>query len=132
VDGIIDLAYQDEQGSVTVVDWKMGAGDGTGDNSLQLAIYALWAIEHFGCQPASLRVCKAHLGSGEVIDFHIDSDVLAAARARVAQDVRRMAAMHVYGEDAIAEAFTPCLQPLVCNQCPFAKLCWGEGELVRC
>jgi PD-(D/E)XK nuclease superfamily protein len=42
VTGQIDLAYPGEQ--FTVVDWKMGAGDASGDDSLQLAVYALWAM----------------------------------------------------------------------------------------
>lgn len=122
VGGQIDLAFQ-YGGSPTVVDWKLGEGDGTGDDSLQMAAYALWAVEHFGCGPSSLRICKAHLSSAEVIDFHVDAGMLAAARARITQDAIRMAAVQAYGKAGIEEAFTPCALPLVCKGCAFQRVC---------
>ena len=126
VGGRLDLAYRSD-GQATIVDWKLGAGDGGGDDSLQLAVYGLWAVEHFGCQPETLRICKAYLGSGEVAEFRIDRAVLAAARARIIQDAERMAAVDRYGRDAIAAAFTPCAHPAVCGLCAFQRAC-PEGR----
>lgn len=126
VGGRLDLAYRGD-GQVTVVDWKLGAGDGGGDDSLQLAVYGLWAVEYFGCRPEDLRVCKAFLGSGEVAEFRVAATILAAARARIVQDVERMAAVIRYGRDAIAAAFTPCAHPAVCGLCAFQRVC-PEGR----
>jgi hypothetical protein len=127
IDGRVDLAYQHGE-SVTVVDWKLGVKDGTGDDSLQLAVYALWAIDRFDCSPEHLRICKVHLGSGDIIDFRVDRQVLAAARARIIQDAERMAVLHDYGQSATSDAFTPCMQPAVCKLCPFATVCpTGRG-----
>lgn len=124
VEGRLDLAYPSLEGAI-VVDWKLGVGDGNGDDSLQLAVYALWATGHFGCSPEALRICKAHLGSGEIVYFRADDSVLAAARARIVQDAERMVALQDYGRDGVVAAFTPCLQPGVCRHCSFCRVCLG-------
>jgi hypothetical protein len=126
VEGVVDLAFPTVRGA-TIVDWKIGQDDGSGDNSLQLAVYALWAVGFFGCDPESLRVCKAHLTSGEIVDFRSDSAVLYAARARILQDAEIMQSVEGYGENAIVDAFTPCLKPFVCRDCSFLEVC-PEGR----
>jgi PD-(D/E)XK nuclease superfamily len=128
IDGRVDLAYQYGE-CITVVDWKLGVDDGTGDDSLQLSVYALWAIDRFDCSPEYLRICKVHLGSGDIVDFRVDGQVLAA-RARIIQDAERMAVLHDYGQSATSDAFTPCMQRAVCALCPFATVCpTGRGVI---
>lgn len=122
VEGKLDLAYENGAG-VTVVDWKLGTSDGTGDDSLQLAVYALWAISQFDCDAGRVRVCKVHLASGETVDFRVSDKVLAAARSRIVQDAERIAILEEYGQMAIVDAFTPCLRPAVCRMCAFQKAC---------
>jgi hypothetical protein len=39
-----------------------------------------------------------------------------------------MAALHKYGTDGVAEAFSPCLQPAICSGCAFQRAC-PEGRL---
>ena len=126
VDGRLDLAYQGG-GQVTIVDWKLGERGGSGEESLQLAAYGLWAVDHFQIDHRAVRVCKAFLGSEEVEDFPVTERVLAMARARIVQDAERMSSLHLYGEQGVAEAFTPCAQPSVCGLCPFQLVC-PEGR----
>lgn len=102
VGGKVDFAFRDGQ-SVTVVDWKMGNGRGSADDSLQLAAYGLWAIRHSACDIDDLRLCKAHLNSHDLVDFRTDAAVLVAARARIIQDAERMLDLHEYGETGIAK-----------------------------
>lgn len=123
VSGKIDLAFQDGS-AVNVVDWKLGQANYDGDNSLQLAVYGLWAIQHFGCQPEQLRVFTAHLSSSEINPFRADKEALQAAKLLILQDAERMAYMDQYGRDGVAEAFTPCWQPLVCHTCIYEGLCY--------
>jgi len=130
VTGKVDLVY-DCDGRVAVVDWKIGVGDGSGDDSLQLAVYALWAVDHFGCKPEMLRVCKVHFASDEIIDFRTDVEVLATARARVLQDAERLAVMDEYGRNGVSEAFTPCAHLAVCRLCPFCGVCPEGKDLVH-
>jgi hypothetical protein len=123
IGGRIDLAYVTPD-RVTVVDWKLGGSTPSGAASLQLATYGLWATEHFGKTPDKIGVYKAHLSTCEVVSFRMDDEILRVAQARIAQDAENMAQLEDYGNRGLADAFTPCLQPLVCRSCSFEKVCY--------
>ena len=110
ISGKVDLTYCID-GVVTIVDWKLGDPSGDGDESLQLAAYALWAAEHFTVSPDRIRIYKAYLGADTVQQFSVNDRVLSAARARIQQDVERMSVAQDYGQRGIEEAFAPCAQP---------------------
>lgn len=124
VSGQVDLAYKN--GSIVkVIDWKLGGEEGTGDDSLQLAVYGLWALNHFKCLESGLQVMKVHLSSGEISPFRADAEVLGSARTRIIQDAERIAVMNYYGSLARIEAFSPCLYPSICRLCSFEKVCYA-------
>lgn len=124
--GKIDLAYRDGD-DVVVIDWKLGVGDGYGEDSLQLAAYGLWAMDHFKCRSTQLKVCKVHLTSREIHTFTINDEVLAAARIRIIQDAERMAALERYGQAGTANAFTPRLVRNICRTCTFEGVCYDRN-----
>jgi hypothetical protein len=125
-EGRIDLAYFSEN-KFTIVDWKLGEEDNAGDDSLQLAVYALWAVQTYGYDANSIRVCKVFLGSENIVDFECTDEVLAVARARILQDAERMLLLEKYGKDANMIAFTPSAQQAVCKLCPYLNVC-PEGK----
>ena len=125
-EGRIDLAYFCES-KLTIVDWKLGEEDNAGDDSLQLAVYALWAVRTFEYDARSIRVCKIFLGSERIVDFECNDDVLAVARARILQDAERMLLLDKYGKEANVNAFTPSAQQAVCKLCSYLKVC-PEGK----
>ncbi len=122
--GKVDLAFC-RDGRATVVDWKMGQWEG-GEDSLQLLVYALWATQVFGCQSDHVDLFKAYLGSGKFSFFDFGPKEIVRATARIAQDVERMQAVHQYGHDGVADAFSPCGQERVCATCIFQGICPKE------
>ncbi|MGA2490043.1 MAG: PD-(D/E)XK nuclease family protein [Anaerolineales bacterium] len=127
IEGRVDLAYNTKN-HVTVVDWKLGVEDGTGDDSLQLGVYALWATtERYKCDPNLLRVCKVHFGSSTIVDFKVTQSLLGDTRARILQDAERMLSLQRHGQNSNISAFTPCIYPKVCEGCNFLKVC-PEGK----
>lgn len=126
VDGRLDLAYQDG-GQVTVVDWKSGVAEGSSDESLQLAVYALWAVDHFSTAVDHLTIYKVHLTGPDIVSFPVSERMLTLARIRIVQDIERMMAMERYGNAGVVEAFTATPYPKVCAQCPFQRIC-QEGK----
>lgn len=126
VDGRLDLAFAREDGA-TIVDWKSGMSDGDGTDSLQLAVYALWARAHYQVAPAAIHIYKAFLRGAEVVTFPVTEYLLDQARARIIQDAERMAQVQHYGEAGRIEAFTPCEQIGICRSCPFQSAC-PEGR----
>lgn len=122
--GQIDLAYPDDERQV-VLDWKIGAANGEGHDSLQLLSYALAAVEEIGCAPKSIDLYKVHLGDGDgkITAYTVSDHQIRSAKARIIQDTERMRSMDQYGRDGVSAAFTPCSQPRVCRICPFQALC---------
>jgi len=127
-EGKLDLAFSNGE-SVTLVDWKLGEPSGGGDDSLQLAAYALWASSHFAAAPEAVSVCKVSLTADEIVQFPVSESVLTNSRARIIQDAERMAVVHDYGQRGMVEAFTPCAQRDICKLCSFQKVC-PEGRAV--
>ncbi len=127
VEGQVDLAHRAESGAVTLVDWKSGDDLGDGDDSLQLAVYALWAKDILSCRAEDITLYKAFLGSGTLVRFPLSERLLKVARLKILQDTEWFAKMHEYGCAGVTEAFTPCAQRAVCRGCSFATLC-PEGK----
>ncbi len=122
--GKLDLAYSNGD-RVAVVDWKIGKSEG-GDDSLQLLSYALGAIKEFDCQPNRIDLYRVHLSDSVIVTFRVSEREVMRAEGRIIQDIERMEAMHRYGKQAVADAFTPCGQPLICKQCSFQEICPKE------
>lgn len=127
VEGQVDFAHQSKTGAVTVLDWKSGDDLSDGDDSLQLAVYALWAKEAFSCEAGDITLYKAFLSDKALVEFPLSEQVLKLARLKIIQDAERFVKMHEYGCAGVAEAFTPCAQEAVCRGCSFATLC-PEGK----
>jgi RecB family exonuclease len=126
VTGVVDFAAQ-TKGIIGIVDWKTGKKNAGEEDSLQLAIYAHWGTEQFGCPVEKVMVFKAFLGSGDLVRFSSKSSSLENARLRVLQDVERMVEVHPYGMDGRMNAFTACAQKRVCSLCPYIAAC-AEGK----
>jgi PD-(D/E)XK nuclease superfamily len=123
--GKVDLLFFVD-GRISIVDWKMGESD-AGDDSLQLATYALWACHEYERAPEDIQIFKAFLSSGELVKFSTDAEELEAARARILQDAERMAIAEGYGQNAAIEVFTACAQQGICASCPYLQAC-PEGK----
>lgn len=128
VTGKIDLAGRGPS-LVTVVDWKVGRVSDAGAESLQLAIYGIWATSAFEVSSDQVRIVKAHLGSKEMVEFQASESAFSNARVRIQQDLERMLILHRYGNGGNMSAFTAVAQPRVCRLCPFRQIC-PEGREV--
>ncbi len=122
--GKLDLAYPTGD-RIAVVDWKIGEAGGN-DDSLQLLSYALGAIKEFNCQPDGIDLYCIYLSDNTVESSKVSDSEVSRTQGRIIQDLERMEMMHEYGKQAIADAFTPCAQPLICAQCSFQSICPKE------
>jgi hypothetical protein len=122
--GQIDLAWR-EGGQVTVADWKSSSRD-SGDSDLQLLVYALAVQQYFNCQLGELDLFRVELDSGRIVRQDVNEQEAARARARMAQDTRLMMDLNKYGQQGVAEAFTPTGSKRVCRLCPYQRICPGS------
>lgn len=122
--GQIDLAWR-EDGRVTVADWKSGGRD-SGDTDLQLLVYSLAVQQHFNCRLSDLDLFRVELDSGTIVRQEVNEQEAARARARMAQDTILMMNLDKYGQQGVAEAFTPTGSQRVCRLCPYQRICPGS------
>ncbi|RKU14548.1 hypothetical protein C6501_08095 [Candidatus Poribacteria bacterium] len=122
--GGIDLAYR-ENDRFVIVDWKIGKS-GSNDNSLQMLAYAWWAKQEFKRLVNCIIPHRVHLADDTVSTFNVNEKYLGRVEARILQDLDRMREADGYGVRGIAEAFTPCAQPKICELCQFQEICPKE------
>jgi hypothetical protein len=122
ISGKIDFCSRTD-GHVDLVDWKMGKSSGDED-SLQLAIYGMWANKRLSVAAENVRVRRVFLGDGQIeVALRLSDRVIRRAEARLGQDVEQMTILHRYGQAGHMEAFTPTPKEKVCEMCKFRAMC---------
>lgn len=119
--GRVDLAYW-KNGKVIIVDWKT-RGSSSGDDSLQMLAYALWANHKFNCPVDAIMLHKVYLEDNTFSTFHVSEKDIARGEARILQDLERLQAADNYGKRGLVEAFTPYAQLKICKLCEFQEIC---------
>jgi hypothetical protein len=121
--GKVDLAFP--QGDrLAIVDWKAGETEPP-SKSLQLAFYALWAVDTEGYPPEDIALYRGQLMDGTLQLVALNERILLRVRARIIQDLELMRVLDEYGRDAVVDAFPPCGFPKVCRLCPYQCICPG-------
>lgn len=119
--GKIDLAVSHEN-LHHILDWKIGA-EGSSDENLQVGFYGLWASRQAAIS-TPIKLHMAYLADGVVKTYDVPADVRPReVAARITQDLIVLRNLHPYGTAANAKAFTPCLQPKICEMCQYEPVC---------
>jgi len=121
--GKVDLAFP-QDGKLVILDWKTGEAKAP-TKSLQLAFYALWAVETEGYRLEDILLYRGQLIDGSLQQIALNEHTLLRVRARIIQDLERMRVLDGYGRDAVVEVFPPCGLPKVCRLCPYQRICPG-------
>lgn len=126
IDGKIDVAFT-ENGKFHIVDWKTSYSDYE-ETSVQLLVYALWAIEKHGRKIEEICIHKAYLLDGKIETLEFSQKHLERAKAKIRQSVDEMTILEKYGLEGIIEAFDHCYdedndERNACKLCSFEKIC---------
>lgn len=122
--GKLDLCFEDYDGNFVVADWKTGNPENE-ETSLQLMIYALWALEVKKVDKDKIKLYKAYLQEGTVESLEFSDEHILRARMKVMQDTERMQLLHRYGVEGNNAAFTKLpVHGKICDQCPFEEICY--------
>lgn len=124
IDGVIDLWAPTGDEGIEIVDWKTGKV-GISQDSLQLAVYGLWAMAKKSVPVERIVVRKVFLGDARAPTepTRLDAALLRRGKVRIIQDVERMVELDEYGRLGLEGAFTPCANPNVCRHCEFKAVC---------
>ena len=119
--GKIDLAVSHEN-LHHILDWKIGA-EGSSDENLQVGFYGLWASRQAAIS-TPVKLHMAYLADGVVKTYNVPAEVRPReVAARITQDLIVLRNLHPYGTAGIVKAFTPCLQPKICEMCQYEPVC---------
>lgn len=122
--GTVDLIYWEDD-RVVIVDWKVGSA-GNSDDSLQMLAYAWLAKQEFGIPVDRITLHRVHLANDIVSTFNVTEKDLKRTKAKILQDLEQMQTAHHFGQQWIADAFTPYAYPRVCELCQFQEVCPKE------
>jgi hypothetical protein len=122
----LDLAYQDGDRTIHVVDWKTGRRKNPA-NPLQMLGYAAYATEAWGAEPDRLAVREVYLRLAEDPENRcaVDEEELEKARERIRRSIEEMRSLLAKPEanEAREEDFALTDDPRVCRYCFFRELC---------
>ncbi len=122
----MDLAFRDPDGTVVIVDWKSGRGEGR-FNDVQLAGYALYAsgvgwVE----EPDQLVTELVYLVIPRHVRRRVDGRKLDSARDFIRKSAANMRSLLVdpVANSARLEDFPMIDRPRICRRCNFRRLCF--------
>lgn len=122
----LDLAYQDDERTIHVVDWKTGRRKNP-PNPLQMLGYAAYATEAWEAEPSRLAVREVYLRLAADPDnpCPVDGDSLGEARERIRSSIEEMRSLLTEAEanEAREEDFSLSEDPGVCRYCFFREIC---------
>jgi CRISPR/Cas system-associated exonuclease Cas4 (RecB family) len=126
----MDLAYRDHDGSVVIVDWKTGRGEGR-FNEVQVAGYALYASEQ-GWVDAPERIATelSYLVIPKTVRRAVDQRKVDHLRNFIRKSASSMRELLVDARENVAriEDFPMIERPSVCRRCNFRRLCFPRTE----
>ena len=115
-----DLACWGPDGDLWIVEWKTGGWSSEYSGRIQLATYALWAVQELGIELERLLPMTVGLRSGSITRFRPVDEDLSLVREMIASDRKKVAGY------ARGSTFPASAEPSRCSACPFLWNC-AEG-----
>lgn len=120
----LDFAYKHEQ-DIVIYDWKTGRSEKLEKDNIQLACYALYAMEKWKVPTTNIKTAEYNLGRNEIHKFPVDSAVIEGVKEYIRGSIRDMKELlrdKVLNE-AVEEDFVKTIDENRCSKCNFQKVC---------
>lgn len=121
---VIDCSFRTEDGA-TIIDWKTGRGLGS-DISLQLACYAMYAVEKWGFKPERVKLIEYNLPADQSAEFFINAGEIENAKAYIRGSIADMQSLLVDVENNVPKEerfFKKVTDDRIRDRCNFKKAC---------
>lgn len=124
-----DAALRRPDGIVEILDWKTGRATSRGPDPIQLACYALFAIERgWADSPEGVATAEVGLATGQVHRREVTAAMLDEVRGKIRASIAEMRALLDDPERNLAtEERFPTRPSRGCGQCNFRRLCPDGG-----
>lgn len=121
---IPDFVFRDDEGRITVVDWKTGKmREGYED---QVVGYALYLAHRYRVPPESVRCLLVFVNQGEEVEVRVDQNTLERYRVLFEESVRSMQALLLNAAQNVpadAAEFAKTEDLTECARCAFRRAC---------
>ncbi len=118
---------------VFIYDWKTGRGGNTESDNIQLACYALYAMEKWKVSTADIRTIEYNLARDEMCEFPVDGEIIKGVREYIKESVSSMKAIlrDETRNQAVETDFPKTGNKNICMQCNFKKVCTAANNEVQ-
>ena len=121
---VIDCSFRTKEGA-TIIDWKTGRYTNN-DASLQLACYAMYAVEKWGLKPDKVKSVEYNLLSDQASEFFISAGEIENAKSLIRGSIADMQSLLVDVKNNVPKEekfFSKVEDDRICDRCNFRKIC---------
>jgi CRISPR/Cas system-associated exonuclease Cas4 (RecB family) len=122
---VLDCSFRTEDGGITIIDWKTGRTMSQ-DFSMQLACYAMYAMEKWGVDPESVKLIEYNLLANQGVEFTVGESEIENTKTYIAGSIADMQSLLAdVGENLPKEesAFLKMRDEGTRANCNFRKVC---------
>jgi CRISPR/Cas system-associated exonuclease Cas4 (RecB family) len=122
---VLDCSFRTDDGGITIIDWKTGRTMSQ-DVSMQLACYAMYAMEKWGVDPENVKLIEYNLLANQGSEFNVSDADIENTKTYIAGSIADMQSLLVdVGENLPKEesAFLKMQDERVRAGCNFRKVC---------
>src|SRR5210317_2073188 len=122
---ILDCSFRTEDGGVTIIDWKTGRTMSQ-DVSMQLACYAMYAMDKWEVDPESVKLIEYNLLANQGVEFTVGAPEIENTKAYIAGSIADMQSLLLNVGENVAkdeDAFLKVEDDRVRADCNFRKVC---------
>ena len=122
---VLDCSFQTEDGGVTIIDWKTGRSVSE-DVSMQLACYAMYAMEKWSVDPEKVKLIEYNLLANQGVEFTVGASVIENTKTYITGSVADMQSLLVDVSENLPKeesAFLKMLDEGTRANCNFRKVC---------
>ncbi len=83
---VLDCSFRTKDGGVTIIDWKTGRSMSE-DVSMQLACYAMYAVEKWGVDPESVKLIEYNLLANQGVEFTVGVSEIENTKTYIAGSI---------------------------------------------
>ena len=121
---VLDFAFKNGN-DVIIYDWKTGKSEKEERGNVQLACYALYAMEKWKVPVDNIRTAEYNLARNEIYEFPVDEEIIEGVKEYMRGSVRDMKEL-LFDENlnsAVESDFAKTTDENTCLKCNFKKVC---------
>jgi CRISPR/Cas system-associated exonuclease Cas4 (RecB family) len=122
---VLDCSFRTDDGGITIIDWKTGRTMSQ-DVSMQLACYAMYAMEKWGVDPENVKLIEYNLMANQGMEFNVSGAEIENTKTYIVGSIADMQSLLVDVDENVPKeesAFLKMQDEGTRANCNFRKVC---------